>query len=203
VTLWIVRDRASGEEQIVQHDDGYPPYNAVDFEAAQLPREIDPALECWDWENDGIVSRFTPSEAAATMWERAKAYRDIERFYADPLPVPDVVPGKTVMVERDDRYPRKDRTKVSGLAWAASEALRRGGDLTISFTDGSQPENQLFVVNADQTVALWAAVIRDDALCHAASQIVRATIAAALDAGATADEIFAIDITAGYPALEP
>ena len=70
MTLWIVRNRESGEEQLIQHDDGYPPYNAVDFEAAELPREIDSAIERWDWEAEAIVTRFTPLEAHDLMWER-------------------------------------------------------------------------------------------------------------------------------------
>lgn len=206
MTHWIIRHREAGEEQYVQCLEGPPPYDPEVFDLAELPREIDAQIEKWDWDAGEIVTRFTPAEAVEIMWERAKLYRDVDRYFAT-LPVDNVVPGAVIMVECDDRDPRRDRKKVTDLAQAATWAMLQEADpefegehFSVTFTDGA---NQPFTVNAEQTIAIKAAVTRNDALCHAASQLVRATLTAALHGGATADEIFAIDITAGYPALEP
>lgn len=163
--------------------------------SAEVPRVLDLARECWDWENEAIASCHTPAEAAAKMWERAKAYRDGERYFAT-VPVADVVPGEIVMVECKGN----SRDKVTNLALGATWAKQLGAPYSVTFKDGTLPENRLFTVDADQTIAIKAALTVSDGLCHAASQGVLAAIEAALLAGATAEQIFAIDITAGYPA---
>lgn len=167
---------------------------ATGVRSAEVPRLLDLANECWDWVNGAIVSCFTPEEAAAMMWERAKAYRDSERYFAT-VPVADVVPGEIVMVECKGN----SRDKVTNLALGATWAKQLGVPYSITFKDGATP-NRLFTVDADQTIRIKAALTVSDGLCHAASQGVLAAIEAALLAGATAEQIFAIDITAGYPA---
>ena len=132
----------------------------------------------------------TPQQARDRQWERAKRYREERRL--QPLPVSDVVSGETVLVECDET----SRRIVADLAQAATWKVMAGEDLDISFTDGA---NQAFTVDAQQTIALKASVTLNDSLCHAASQNIRAALDAAFDAGASSDEIFGIDITAGYP----
>lgn len=192
--FWIVRHRDTGEEQFPQCESDEPPYDPEAFEIAELPRELDGAAERWDWEAGEIACRFTPAEAAEIMWIRAKAYR--EERYLETAAVVGVVPDETIMVECD----AESRRKVTDLALGATWAVSSGDPLTISFTDGAQPVNRSFTVSAAQTIAIKAAITLNDARCHAASQVVRSLIADALEAGATAEQIFAIDITAGYPA---
>jgi hypothetical protein len=189
MTHWIVRHRESGEEQRVQHDDGFPPYNAVDFEVAQLPREIGPD-ERWDWESAAIVIRFTPAEAAATMWELSKAHS--EQIAAAGFPLPDI---GTIQTDGESREAirilvdeARDRIAAGDIDW-----------LTAFINE----ENEPVPVTAQQILAIYAAVRAFFGACYAARQAMRGTIEAALAAGATAEQIFAIDITAGYPAQEP
>jgi hypothetical protein len=190
MTHWIVRHRESGEEQLIQHDDGYPPYNAVDFEAAQLPRAMDSAIERWDWPEAAIACRFSPAEAAAIMWEQAKAY--CEQRQTAPVPVIGIVENDVIIAERNERG-QQWIDRFTGLA-GPSLSLQR--PFAISFTDGA---NRYFTIDAEQILALSAASLTQQTICHGKSQLVRAAIAAALAADATAEQIFAIDITAGYP----
>lgn len=185
---------------LVEHEDGSltqhheePGTAGIDagVRVIEVEREIDFAVEAWDWSEGAIVSRFTPEQARDMQWERAKAYRDEDRYFRT-LPVIDVIPGETIMVQCDG----KSRLKVADLAQAATWATMRGEELEITFTDGA---NTPFTVDAEQTIAIKAAVTLNDALCHLASQAIRAQLDAALAASATAAEIFAIDVTANYP----
>jgi hypothetical protein len=187
MTHWIVRHRETGEEQMVRHDDGYPPYNAVDYEAVHLPRELGPE-ERWDWEAAAIVSRFTPAEAAAIMWERAKAYRDERSRGGFTLP------GIGVVQTRD-----QDREAITRLAKRAEKKVAAGEpEWTTSFINEANEEVPVdipAILFVDDAVDLFLAAI------HARSQGIRGEIdAAATLPDATAEDIFAIDITAGYPA---
>ncbi len=191
MTYWIVEIEEGVFEQVADAPGtmGVP----EGIRSAELPRAMDLATERWDFDAGAIVTRFSAEEAAAQMWERAKDYRDKVRFF-ETVPVADVVPGEIIMVECKG----ESRSKVTDQAQLATWAKTSGVPYEITFTDGSTP-NRAFTVNADQVIAIKAAITVNDGLCHVASQAVRAAIAAALEAGATADEIFAIDITAGYP----
>jgi hypothetical protein len=189
-TFWIVRHRESGEEQFPQCESDEPPYDPEIFDIAELPRELDGAAERWDWEAGEIVCRFTPAEAAEIMWERSKAYC-AERQIA-PLPIAGIIENDVLVAERDEDG-QKWIDRFTGLATAALVAQQ---PFSISFTDGT---NRYFTIDATQIIRLAAASCAQQSLCHGRSQLVRAAIAAALAAGGTADGIFAIDITEGYP----
>lgn len=158
--------------------------------SAELPRLLDLATEAWDWTGGAIVSRFTPAEAVAIMWERAKAC--CEQRQTEPVSIADIIEGDVIVAQRDEKG-QKWIDRFTGLAGAALIAQQ---PFEISFTDG---DNRYFTIDATQIIQLSAASCLQQSLCHAVSQGVRAALAAALEAGATADEIFAIDITAGYP----
>lgn len=189
----MIRDRASGEEQLVQSDGPYAPYDGDLFETAGLDREIDLERERWDWEASAIVLRATPQQARDEQWAAAKKYRDEDRYYWS-VPVVDVVPDAVIMVQCD----AKSREKVSDLAQAATWATMRGEALSITFTDGA---NVPFTVDAEQTIAIKAAVTLNDARCHMVSQVIRAELDAAVAAEASAADILAIDIAARFEEL--
>lgn len=174
----------------MQCEAGTPPYDLGTFDLAELPREIDTATERWDWNAGAIACRFTPAEARDIMWERAKAYR-VER-QAMPVSIPDVVQGATVVADADP----ESSAIVDRLARGALTAIMMQAPFALTFTDHT---NQQFTVDATQTVEIANAVLRYQSLCHGASQAIREALDAALASGATADDIFAIDITAGYP----
>lgn len=176
---------ADGETEIV---DRYP--DAV--RRGAVPEPFDVHRFRWDFDLNAAVLRMTPAEARDERWADAKRYRDEDRYFRT-LPVDDVVVGQTIMVQCD----AKSRENVSDLAQAATWASMRGEELEITFTDA---DNVPFTVNAEQTIAIKAAVTLNDALCHVASQAIRVELDAALAAGATADAILSIDVTAGYPA---
>lgn len=209
---WWIIEGADGIQELVGEDptpaeievpeafdaEGAPVFDIVDrfphaVLRAKLPEWIDLSERRWDFAAAAPVSRFTPAEAAVKVWERAKQYRDRERFFA-AVPVINVVPGATILAECKG----ESRSKIASQAMLATWAKTSGAPYEITFTDGSTP-NQAFTVNADQVIAIQAAITLNDGACHVASQGVRAAIAAALEAGASADEIFEIDITAGYP----
>lgn len=184
---------------IVEHEDGDVTQHeempgtagiAEGVRFAETPRQLDFATERWDWDAAGIVTAFTPAEARDMMWEQAKAYR-LARQTA-PLPIPDVVPGQVVVADCDP----VSQEMVFKLVQGATMAIVSQQPFSLTFTDHL---NIAFTVDAQQTAAIGAAVLTNLAACHAASQAVRAALDAALDGGATADDIFAIDITAGYP----
>lgn len=183
----VLVDMGPDEEDLVDLVDRYP--DAV--KRGPLPRLMDLAQERWDWDAEAIVVRWSREDARDIRWAQAKAYRDEDRYFWT-LPVTTVLPGETIMVQCDG----KSREKVADLAQAATWATMRGEDLEITFTDGA---NVPFTVNAEQTIGIKAAVTLNDARCHAASQVIRAELDAALEAGASADAILSIDITAGYP----
>lgn len=186
MTWWIVRDRASGEEIFVQHGEGFPPYNAVDFECAPLPREIDSQVERWDWEAEAIVCRFTPAQARDMQWEAAKAH---SRAIANGgFAVPGI---GTVQTDPESR---------EAIAMLVDEANDRVAAGEINFaTEFKNEENEAVPVTAAQIFAVAAAVRAWFAACYTVRQAARDALDAALAGGATAEDIFAIDITAGYP----
>lgn len=192
-SLWIVRHRESGEEQLVQTDGCYAPYDGEVFEMAELERELDPVVERWDWDAGAIVLRATPQQAKDQQWEKAKAYRDQRQ--QEPLPIADVVDGKVIIAERDERG-QKWIDRFTGCAGAA---LASGEDFTITFTDFAKNP---FTLSAQQILKLSAASVTQQALCHEACRAIAAELDAALAApDASAEAIFAIDITAGYPVV--
>lgn len=133
---------------------------------------------------------YSSEEAAAIMWERAKAYRTERQCM--PLPIADIVPGEVIIADCD----QGSRDIVNELVQGATVAVMVQAPFELSFT---AYDNRSFTVGAEQTIAIGTAITRHRALCHAASQGIRETINAAVANGATASAIFAIDIAAGYP----
>lgn len=205
---WWIIEEADGTQHVIAEDptpieietdgeieeiDRYP--EAV--KRSPLPGCLDLVRERWDFDTATVIPRWSAEDAAALRWEDAKRYRDVDRYYSI-LPVSTVVSGMTVMVERSGT----SREKIETYALCALLAITSGSDFTISFTDGSQPENQHVSLNAQQIAAVKVAIAEDDARCHAASQVIRNQISAALADGASAAEILSIDVTAGYPVYE-
>lgn len=145
-------------------------------------------------EGDGHAfapSQPSPQLARDMRWEEAKAYRTQRQNL--PVPIPGVVEGQIVIADGDP----KSREIIEALARGAMAALMSATPLELTFTAF---DNHRFTVNAEQILAIGNAVLLYQTLCHGASQAVRDALDAALAADASAEDIFAIDITAGYPA---
>lgn len=184
---WLVELEGGKVEQVANDPADWHP-DAVRSVAIEEP--INLKTHCWDWGAGEIVLRATPQQARDEQWDAAKKYRDDDRYFW-PIPVVDAVPDEVILVQCD----AKSREKVSDLAQAATWATMRGEALSITFTDGA---NVPFTVDAQQTIAIKAAVTLNDARCHMASQVLRADLDEAVAAGATAADIFAIDIVARF-----
>lgn len=129
---------------------------------------------------------MTPARAHDRRWEEAKAYRDVRTRAGFPLL------GIGIVQTRD-----QDREAITRLAKRAQKKLDAGEtDWTATFKNEA---------NEPITVDITAILFVDDAVdlflgaIHDRSQEIRDELAAALAAGATAEQIAAIDITAGYP----
>ncbi|NYT43098.1 hypothetical protein HZY97_20150 [Sphingomonas sp. R-74633] len=199
-TWWVIEE-ADGRQHVIADDptpaeieeggeielvDRYP--EAV--RRSSLPRCLDLAQERWDFDAAAIITRWSPEQARDLRWEEAKRYR-VER-QTEPLAVADIVPGQVIVAQRDE----EGQKWIDRYSSAAETAIRKAADFSIVFTDAA---NSLVSINADQILLLRDASLIQQALCHAASQGIRAQLDAALAAGATAAEILSIDITEGYP----
>ena len=100
---WAVRLRETGEEQFVESEGPYAPYDGDFFEIAELPRAINPLAERWDWEAGEIVSLVTPQIARDVRWKAAQDYRELRRNA--PLPVWGVFPNRAVVVAAGSSSP--------------------------------------------------------------------------------------------------
>jgi hypothetical protein len=145
-----------------------------------------------DWDTMTVVDDV--QAVRDRRWEEAKAYRALRQ--SEPLPIPGIVAGDTIVAQRD----------TEGQAWIdrfvaiATAAIVSGEAFEITFGDFT---NRPFTVNALQILKIGAASMAQQALCKAKSEAVRVALDAALAApGATAAQIEAIEITAGYPTLE-
>ncbi|MBB4837304.1 hypothetical protein HNP52_000355 [Sphingomonas kyeonggiensis] len=190
MTWWMVRDRATGEEQLVSCDGPYAPYDGDLFELAELEHELDLTRERWDWELDAVVLRATPEQARNDRWEAAKVYREQRRNA--PLPIMGVLAGDVIIADCD----LESRLTIAGAVQMATLAQAANEPYSLTFTDH---DNRQHTLDAGQVIALGVSVATFQGLCHAASQSVRNALDTAVAEGATAAEILLIDITAGYP----
>ena len=198
--FWVIEEE--GGAQHVVEDDPTPIEQETDGELetvdrypeavrrAALPRQMDLAEERWSFDLEEIVTRWSPEEARDRRWEEAKTYR-LQR-QTEPLAVAGIIPDQVIVAQRDD----EGQKWIDRYSSAAETAIRKNADFSIVFTDAA---NNLISIDADQILQLRDASLIQQALCHAASQAVRAQLDAALEAGSSAAAILLIDITAGYP----
>ena len=188
MTIWVIEDQDGAIHQVMDDPAVYYPDAP---RSAELPRLMNLALERWDWDAGCIASCFSPQQARDVMWEQAKEYRE-ERRNA-PLPVPGILVSDTIVVDCD----LESRLTIAAAVQMATLAKGESLPYEITFTDH---QNEQHTLNADQVIALGVAVASYHGQCHLASQAIRDQLDAAVAAGFTADQILAVDITAGYPA---
>lgn len=188
--FWAIRHRESGEEQLVESEGCYAPYDGDLYEVAELPREIDPIVERWDWDAGEIVSLITPEKARDEKVRLAKEYREQRRNA--PLPVWGVFPDRAVVVNMS----QESRITIMGAVNYAT--LMKANSLTSSFSFDDET-GQDITLDGDQTIALGLNVAVFSGLCDGALRTVLKDIATAFAAGASVAEIQSIDITKGYP----
>jgi hypothetical protein len=181
----IIENPDTGERQCVGSFNGYEaPWAQIGPELPAGASPDDLVIADGEWVRSPLVARNA-------RWEAAKAYRALRQ--SEPLPIPGVVADETIIAQRD----------TEGQAWIdrfvpiATAALLVGQPFSLTFGDLT---NRPFTVDEMQILAIGQASLTQQALCKNASEAVRIALDAALAAGATAEEIEAIDITAGYPA---
>ena len=134
---------------------------------------------------ENIIVGYTPSEAADIMWERAKAHR--QSIYDAGAPTPfgrfhcDTV-GKL---------------NLSGSVQTAQIMAGMGNtDFTLEHTLVDNTTRTFTIAEITQAGLTVSAYISD---VHIHSQAIRKLLYKAVDDGKSAEYIFQIDITAGYP----
>jgi hypothetical protein len=192
MTRWIVRNRTSGEEQLVESDGQYAPYDGDLFDIAELPRELDAENECWDWEAGAVVCRFTPQQARDRQWAAALAYRE-ERRNA-PLAVWGVFPDRAVLVNMS----QESRITIMGAVNYATIMASQDPPLPSSFSFKDAGGARV-TLDGPKTIALGLNVAVFSGRCDIALDAVEDALDDAIASGTPADEILAIDITADYP----
>ncbi len=187
---WIIRNKLTGEEQLVESAGDYAPYDPEHWDIAELPHEIDAAQVRWDWDAREIVPRATPQEARDRRWREAQEYRELRRNA--PLPVWGVFPDRPVIANMSP----ESRITIMG-AFAYANFMTSQG-LASSFTFKDAGGTRVTLDNA-KTIALGLNVAVYSGACDTALDDIEDALNDALAAGATATEILAINITAGYP----
>jgi hypothetical protein len=185
MTWWLIEHDGGELEQVA--DAPGTMGNPEGVRSAELPRALDLSIERWDWDESAIVSRFTPAEAYGIQWELAKAHSNAVGSGGFDLvgvgPIQTDVESLTairLLVEE-----ARDRIADGEAEWATEFLNRDNVKVPVSAP-------QILMIN--RLVRFFFGAIYD------ARQATRDQLTAALEADATADEIFAIDITAGYPA---
>lgn len=153
-------------------------YQAIAIDAA-------PDLNCMFW--DGVGWKLSPQVARDKQWQAAKDHSEVRAAAGFALPGVGTIqtdgPSREAIGLLVDEA--RDRIAAGEPAW------------TTAFINEA---NEAVPVTAAQILAIYAAVRAYLGACYAARQAVRVALDTALAAGATGEQILAIDITAGYPA---
>jgi hypothetical protein len=192
---WVIEDAGGCQHQVADDPTPFadPEDEAVVIDRypdavlrAALPRAMDLSQERWDFEGGAIVTRWSPVEAHAIRWEQAKAYY-LERTNGDFA-----LPGiGTVQSDAGSRE------AIRTLADEAREKIEAGdSEWSTSFKNLA---NERMPVTAIEIIAVYAALRGFLGACYDAKEDVADALAVALSEGASAVDILAIDITAGYP----
>lgn len=133
---------------------------------------------------------ITPAQARDQRWVAAQAYREGRRNA--PLGVWGVFPNRAVVVKMDV----ESRLTIAGAVQMATLMKSAGLPFSFTFDDEAGVET---TIDADQTIALGLGVATFSGICDGKLRAVRIALDTALAAGETAEQIKAIDVTAGYP----
>jgi len=195
---WTIYSQASGEVLVAamftagpsdlpqdsgQYDDFDWAGDVVAVPIASPPNDARHSFTGSAWIDDPAKSRDRKAEAA-------KAYRETRRNA--PLAVYGVFPDRAVTVKMDV----ESRITIMGAFNFANFMAAQGLPSSFSFTDAA---GQPVTLDGAQTVALGLNVAVFSGVCDSKLDAVMQALDAAIAAGATAEEIEGIDITAGYP----
>ena len=178
----VVLDGWPGDDH--PRDTGYP-WNE-ELHGAVEGGSTDPLRQSFngaEWIDDPAKARDRKSEAA-------KAYREARRNA--PLAVYGVFADRAVTVKMDV----ESRITIMGAFNFANFMAAQGLPSSFSFTDAA---GQPVTLDGAQTVALGLNVAIFSGACDSKLDAVIQALDAAVAAGATAEEIDRVDITAGYP----
>lgn len=132
-----------------------------------------------------ITEAYSIQEAVVIVWNRAKTMRDLQCQGGCDTPF--------------GRVDTTDASKIDVAGAVLMAVLAKGAGKPFSI-DWTMADNTVQQLDADGMIALGVAVCEHRQVCQYAGTEIRSVIdQAAAKPGATAADVFAVDIAAGYP----
>lgn len=133
---------------------------------------------------------LTAAEVLDRRLQEARSYR--EELRTKSREVWGVFPGVPVVVDLS----LESRVTIMGAFTYAEKMAQLGFPSSFSFDDATGGD---ITLDGPQTIALGLNVAAFSGMCDLRLKAIRQQLADALAAGATAEDLAAIDVTAGYP----
>jgi hypothetical protein len=156
-------------------------WDEEDHQAIKIAQAPDTAYQSWT----GSAWASNLSAYKDKKWAEAEDYRDSR--YCEPLPIPTISDG-TFVAKRDT----EGQMWIDRFCGAATTAVIAQAPFQITLKDYNKVPH---TISAQDILTINADSVRQQALCFAAAETIRAMIQAAT----TRAELDAIDVAQGYP----